>query len=227
MFKVIAFDLDDTLIDTSGTLIPNALKTVHKVLQSKGYKLGFEEFNQRRLSMTHSHSHKEIFDVLVKELNLNPSEQKETLDKCVSAFYEPAVPATLPLLEGADDLLPLLKEKYKLYLVSSGSVAGQTSKIKAAGVEHFFEEVLIVPTPDHTGKKEAFSWILANEKIGAYELLSVGNRLSNEIRCAKELGAATCYLQYGEHAHETPQNKMEEPDFHIFSLKEITDKCQL
>ena len=94
-------------------------------------------------------------------------------------------------------------------------------------MQKYFKKIYIIPSDQLTDKKAAFLDIIKTENIKPAEFLSIGNRLSNEIRFAKEVGGQTCYLEYGEHAHEQPQNDFEKPDFKIYSLKELLAKCPL
>ena len=47
-YKAIAFDLDDTLIDTTNELIPFACRKIHTYLVSQGYAFDFEKFDSLR-----------------------------------------------------------------------------------------------------------------------------------------------------------------------------------
>ena len=76
-------------------------------------------------------------------------------------------------------------------------------------------------------KKAAFEKILKDSKIHPHELLSIGNRLSQEIRMAKQLDCRTCYFQFGEHSEDKPRDHFETPDYTIFSHKELISVCQL
>ena len=76
-------------------------------------------------------------------------------------------------------------------------------------------------------KRQAFSEIIEALKINPSELLSIGNRLSQEIRDAKELGATTCYFKFGEHIGESPKSHLENPDFTIEKHSELIATCHL
>ncbi|MCX7978019.1 MAG: HAD hydrolase-like protein, partial [Bdellovibrionaceae bacterium] len=61
----------------------------------------------------------------------------------------------------------------------------------------------------------------------AQKLLAVGNRLSQEIRLAKRLGAQTCYMKYGEHVGEIPRLPEDHPDYTITHLNQLIPVCGL
>lgn len=228
MIKAIAFDLDDTLLNTTEILIPFAIRRIYDLLCQKGFKESFEVFNQNRISFVGHSSHREFFKHTVAS---NPQLLTEPglADVLIQYFYQPEIPEKMPLIEGAKENLEILSSKYKLYVVTSGVEPTQKRKIKALGLECWIPVTnqFIVDGNGIKTKKQAFEMLLKKESISPSELLSFGNRLSQEIRMAKEIGAQTCYFQFGEHAHDIPKDDFEKADFTIQTQKEFITKCRL
>jgi putative hydrolase of the HAD superfamily len=225
MIKAIAFDLDDTLIDTSHLLVPIASHAAFLAMTKLGLKIDFQTFDQKRQFYAQSMKHHDIFRVIAKEFHPNPP--NDMIEAGVTAFYNPPVPNEIPLLDNALANLNILKKKYVLFLVTSGSVPTQKEKIKATGVSLFFERVYTLDGFKKERKRAAFQDILKTLAIQPEELISIGNRLSQEIHDAKELGCKTCYFKYGEHVGEKARNLFEIPDFTVEHHKELIETCQL
>lgn len=224
-FKCIAFDLDDTLVDTTHLLVPLAARRACEALRAEGLNLDIDACLAWRASKTAELSHEEIFRQLIQKHGAPFPER--ALQAAVKAFYNPEVPRKLPLMEGAEGNLKTLHEKYFLFLVTSGEPEAQQKKIEALQIKNYFRKVYLIDNFKKETKKEAFADILSREGIVPGELLSVGNRLSQEIRMAKVCGAKTCYFCHGEHVGEKPEQREDYPDFTIFKHSELITACDL
>src|SRR5690606_36400063 len=60
-FRSLAFDLDDTLLDTSSILIPSAAKKACEAMLAAGLQCELSECLQMRQELAVLHSHTEIF----------------------------------------------------------------------------------------------------------------------------------------------------------------------
>jgi putative hydrolase of the HAD superfamily len=223
--KCIAFDLDDTLLDTSQLLVPVAARKACEAMLNAGVPSDMDTCLEWRARRAAELSHSEIFEEFIK-LQGAPDPQV-ALQGALKAFYNPDVPERLPLMDGAEENLRVLSQKYALYLVTSGEPEAQMKKIRALGIEKYFLKIYLVNNFKKEQKKDAFVDILAREKIRPDELISIGNRLSQEIRHAKICGARTCYFCYGEHIGERPEQREDYPDFTIYKHAELLRACGL
>jgi putative hydrolase of the HAD superfamily len=229
-YKAIAFDLDDTLIDTTNELIPFACRKIHSYLLTEGYPNTYEEFDILRKEYVKTKSHKEFFKNLVTTFPIIlPAEAPLIIANLNRLFYEPDVPLNLGLMPGAEDNLKTLAAKYNVFIVTAGVLSAQHKKLAQLNIDRFVkkENILVVADGAFSSKREAFKKILQDTGILPEQLLSIGNRLSQEIRMAKQVGAKTCYYQHGEHAEDEVQDHFEIPDFTIHTHKELIPVCQL
>jgi putative hydrolase of the HAD superfamily len=225
-FKALAFDLDDTLIDTSGRLTPMASLATFEAMKNQGLAGEYGAFEQFRKIGALSMSHQLIFRKLAELMG--PPDQIEKLTQIgIETFYNPDLPQKLELLEGALENLKTLSTRYSLYLVTSGVPATQSKKVQITGTEKYFKKCFFMDGMKKERKRQAFSEIIETLKIRPAELLSIGNRLSQEIRDAKELGAMTCYFKFGEHVGESPKGPLENPDYTIETHSELITTCHL
>lgn len=225
MIRAIAFDLDDTLLNTSGLLVPMAATKACLALMSVGATCSLEECLQMRKDLSSQRSHPEIFGRIADEFDC--PDRDLGIQVAISEFYNPEVPENLPLIEGARDNLELLSKKYDLYLVTMGIREAQARKIKALNISSYFKSIYILDTLRGEKKLNAFQDILLKGPYAPQELLSVGNRLSAEIRDAKLLGCHTCYFEFGEHIGELATQKEDIPDFTIQTHYELMKECNL
>jgi putative hydrolase of the HAD superfamily len=224
MIKAIAFDLDDTLLDTSGLLTPKASRDTFNFMIQKGLKLSPEECENLRTNFIRTFSHREVFEKLA--YSHGTTETIEHLPQIYDSFYFAKLPVSLPLIQDARQNIDYLKPKYALYLVTAGIESSQVGKVKALGIEKDFKNVFVVNSLLKHKKKDAFEQIIELENIKANELLCIGNSLLSEIHDALAIGAMACYFEHGEE-----RGKLSElprlPDFHVKNHAELIKACQL
>lgn len=225
MIKAIAFDLDDTLIDTSHLLVPIASHAAFTAMLAFGLQCNFDQFDRERRHGALSMSHQKIFKVIAEKFSQNPTD--ELANAGIEAFYNPPIPDKLDLLDGALENLKTLSKKYPLFLITSGSVPTQKRKIHATNAGPFFQKIYTLDGFKKERKRMAFQDILKSLSLNPAELISIGNRLSQEIHDAKELECKTCYFKYGEHVGEVARNDFEIPDFTVENHKELITTCRL
>lgn len=225
MIRAIAIDLDDTLLDTTGLLLQAAAVRACTAMKDQGLSCSMEECLRLREEFAADYSHKEIF---FKIAELSDPTIAQTLGEIGrQTFYRSPIPSLLPLMKNAEEVLTSLQPRYSLYLVTSGATTTQQEKVNSTGVAKYFKKVFIVDKMKDENKTQAFQEILRLEKIEPAELLSVGNRLAEEIRLAKKLGATTCYFEYGEHIAQQKMVPEDVPDFTVQSWKEFLSECRL
>ncbi|MBX2987681.1 MAG: HAD hydrolase-like protein [Bdellovibrionaceae bacterium] len=225
MIRAIAFDLDDTLLDTTGLLLPAAARRACEVMRDKGLNCSLETCLQWRAELSTRFSHKEIFRKIAERAG--HGENSSLGEAGMRSFYHSPIPDSLPLLEGADEVLKSVHGRYKMFLVTSGETETQWNKVRATGLTARFQEIFVVDKMRSENKRDVFHRILRQENLRPDELLSVGNRLAEEIRQAKELGARTCYFEYGEHVGERIEKAEDKPDFTVRAWKDFLRTCRL
>lgn len=168
MDACVIFDLDDTLIDTRGLLLPAALA---RVAAATG--LAVDRLNARG---------KKIEEVL-DGLDVDP----DTFDRAAAAWYDPAVPPLEPL-PGARELLAALRGEVRLFLLTRGSPPRQRNKIRACGLAPYFEDTIIRPIEQPGSKRDDILAILARCRLPPSRCAVVGDDERDELRYAEELG---------------------------------------
>lgn len=221
----IAFDLDDTLLDTTGLLVPQASQDAFQILIDAGLRLDLKTCEEYRLSLIKTISHKDVFKKLAHEHGTAATQAAVELAN--KAFYHPRLPEKLDLLPGALENLNNLRDKYSLYLVTAGFQDAQSAKIHSLGIGHYFKKIFVVNSLNSEKKFTAFKMILDDENIKPDELLCIGNSLSSEIKDARQIGAWACYFEFGEDRGAVPKEPQFQPHFHIKTHQELIATCQL
>jgi FMN phosphatase YigB (HAD superfamily) len=191
---------------------------------TKGLKLSVEECEEIRKELVKSVSHREVFERLAHEHGT--PETIENLPEIIDHFYNPVLPQELPLMLGARENLDYLKDKYALYLVTSGARTSQLSKAFAMGIVRDFKKVIIVNSLIRHRKYDTFLEIIKDEQIKPDELLVIGNSLLSEIADALEVGAITCHFDHGE-SRGSVENLSRSPHFTVKNHAELIKTCQL
>lgn len=225
MIHAIAFDLDDTLINTSGLLAPRATINAFQSLIGNGLQLSLEECEAIRQEMIKSVSHKDVFIHLAKTYG-----SKNTLERvqdAVDAFYSPSLPDRLPLLPGALDNLKILSKKYELFIVTAGFEISQIEKIRALGIKDFFKKIFVIDSLAKKRKRSSFETIIKDLSIQPKELLCIGNSLSSEIFDGIAIGATTCYFEFGEDRGTADVELLKKIDYRVKNHFELIDVCKL
>ena len=225
MIQAIAFDLDDTLLDTTQLLLGAAAERACRVMIQEGLSVSLDQCLLWRKELAPQKSHKELFFDIA--LRAGGEKARQIGSAGVQAFYESPIPETLPLLSGAAEVLQALSGRYALFLVTSGAPATQWEKVRATGLEGRFQEIFVVDKMRGEQKTASFQAILKSTGLQPQALLSVGNRLTEEIRLAKRLGAQTCHFEYGEHVGEQVEFPEDHADFTIHSWPEFIPTCRL
>lgn len=225
MIKVIAFDLDDTLLDTSGLLAPAATREAFDTLIKAGLKLSAEECEKLRIEWIKEISHRDVFEKLA--LHHGTADTRVAAEMATQLFYEPRLPESLPLLTGAKENLDYLKKRYSLYLVTAGTEDAQLRKVKALGIADYFKEIFVVNSLKKNRKKDVFLEIIQKNRIKPSELLCIGNSLTSEIRDAIEIQAVSCYFEFGEDRGRLATDPQLQPTYHIKTHAELIKTCQL
>lgn len=233
-FDHIAFDLDDTLLDTSGGLVPLAAQRACEAMIRAGLKdregrpFTVEELIERRNEIIRMSPRADVWRELARLGGDTESSGFERQRDAIAQagrddFYRhdvDALPASaIRPQEGAIELLKFAKEHSVLHLVSAGDPEIQNKKIDRLGIRSQFESISIVE--NRAGAKgRAFQSIEhAHRKNATMRFLSVGNRVDTDLGEAKRLGWSTAWIRSGEHVGIVPQSPEEIPDLEVATPK--------
>ncbi|HLC51966.1 MAG TPA: HAD family hydrolase [Candidatus Nanoarchaeia archaeon] len=214
MIKAIIFDLDDTLIDTSGSSIPIKMKEALKAMIKAGLKIdNFDQSYQLLLDIDkQSYNGTESITDFLKKIKAD----QKFLQIGKAAYYGGDIlDFSIKELPGATKLLSQLKKKYKLVLVSYGLPSEQQSKLKKSGIKEDLFSVIIFT--DNYNKKAEYQKVIDQLKLSHEQFLVVGDKFKGDLLPARELGMKTVHMFWGRGKLDNPKDA----DYSIKKLDEL------
>ncbi len=219
---MIIFDLDDTLIDTTGSITPVKLEQALAKMIEAGLEVGdFQEALEmlKRLD-TASESASQTLHEFLEITNAD----KKYFDIGFAEVYS-QLPADFPVfpLDQALDVLSELGAEHQLALVSMGKPDQQLLKLKNAGIDStIFSKMIIAEDRD---KKPHYKQILEELGFAPAQTLVCGDRIKRDLSPAKELGCITVHMQWGRglSISALPHLIAHDVDYAIRKLSQIKD----
>jgi putative hydrolase of the HAD superfamily len=222
--KVIAFDADDTLwgnehyfqetekkfCELLEDFLPQhtssreLLQTELKNISLYGY--GIKAF---MLSMIET-------AILITDKNI----KAETIEKIIG-FGQELLEKPVQLIKGVEEVLTVLKTKYRLVMATKGDLLDQERKLRKSGVADFFHHIEIMSEK----KEQDFQKLIRHLDIHPEEFMMIGNSIKSDILPVLNIGGHGIHIPYHvTWAHE----KMEAPINHkrFRQLEQIKDVLQ-
>ena len=219
--KVIAFDADDTLWINEPyfqeterkfcelledylphhTIQKELLQTEMQNLSLYGY--GVKGFMLSMIETALRVSNKMVsLDVVEKAIEYG----KELLEKPIE------------LLEGVEQVLFTLKDKYRLVVATKGDLLDQERKLKKSGIAHYFHHIEIM-----SDKQEAdYQKLIRHLDIQPFEFAMIGNSLKSDVLPVLATGGHGFHVPYHTTwAHEHIEHQVEHEQFK--ELENITN----
>ena len=193
--KVIAFDADDTLW-VNETYFRDAEKKFAKILSK------YE---------TENRIDQELFKIEMKNLELygygikgfvlsmiecalklsNYSISQHELDEILILGKE-MLNKPIELLEGVEEVLEKLHDKYKLIVATKGDLLDQERKLEKSGLLKYFHHIEVM-----SEKKEMdYKKLVKHLDINTNELLMIGNSLKSDVLPLLKIGASAIHIPF-------------------------------
>jgi putative hydrolase of the HAD superfamily len=229
-YKVLIFDLDDTLFDTSGMLVKPALREAAAAMAALGLNATPEMCAMERIHFLKASPRGDLFAHLVNKFGIkegsgaSPEQIRETGS---AAFYKREVEKNIFPYPRVREILADLSVRYLIFLVTMGDPSTQKQKVENLKIGSFFRQIFYVAPNKNQTKTDAFAMIMKTTGLKPDEFLCIGNRLDLEISQGKALGLQTCLVQTGDHRDVVPHGRLEQPDYKIEKISEIMKVCRL
>lgn len=214
----IIFDLDDTLVDTTGTISGFKLIEALTGMQSAGLHLpDFDKASQllcRINEMAPSGKH-----ALEEFLQLQGADEK-FLEIGSKIFYSGQLKEyPISPVPGAIELLEGLHGSHLMAVVSIGQEALQREKMKRSGIaEKYFNKIVICRENE---KKMHYEQLMQQFNLKAKDFLVCGDRISRDLTPAKELGMHTVQLLWGRGLNDSGSKS--DRDYAILALGQLKE----
>lgn len=222
MIDTLLFDLDNTLLDFDKAEV-NALT---KALGEAGITVTDEmcnRYNKINLAqwklleqgkMTREEVKIHRFNLLFQEFDIKASIEE------VAGHYQRYLGQGHYFIEGAEKVLEELSKKYRIYIVTNGTLDVQKGRIKSSGIKKYVQDIFISEEigynkPSKEYFEKCFSKIPDFKKENT---VIIGDSLSSDIQGGINAGIKTIWFHRSQDLTENPQPK---PDYEIKSLKSL------
>lgn len=221
MIRTILFDLDNTLLDftwaeriaLSKTLQQFGIEPAENIV-GRYQVLNRSQWELLELGkLTREQVKVRRYQLLFEEFGMNVSAEE------AAAVYERLLGIGHRFVEGAQELLEELYQKYDLYLVTNGTVGVQNGRLDSADMRKYFKGIFISEEIGFEKPgKEFFDRCFARmPEFRIEEALLVGDSLTADIRGGENTGVKTVWFNpKGLENHTNIK-----PDYEISRLSEI------
>ncbi|MBW7455035.1 YjjG family noncanonical pyrimidine nucleotidase [Paenibacillus sepulcri] len=224
-YKILLFDLDDTLLDFGA----NETDSLTKLFQHYGYTLSdelFRIYNAVNKQLWAEYENGII--VLDDVLNARFSETMLRLGKVVDGMewenlYRELLGNGSQLIEGALEVCQRLSASHRLFVITNGITQTQIKRLKQSGLHGFFEDIFDSQSIGFQKPSTAFfDYVRSHIKdFNIKEALIIGDSLNTDIKGGLLSGIDTCWI------NTTSQkgNADIQSTFTVTSLLELFDIC--
>ncbi|MEH2381284.1 MAG: HAD-IA family hydrolase [Nostoc sp.] len=226
-YEAIIFDLDNTLLNfelCERQAILGALEDCGVSLDLNGvsetiFLQVFETYNSQYWRQRETFSAGELIEMSYRstlaQLDIETDKISNLSQNFWHIFNHSAV-----IEPDVNEVLAALAGSYRLAVITNGLVSAQIPRMQAAGIEHFFEEVVVSeaigfakPSP------EIFNHALSRLDLTPAQVLYVGDSLTHDYAGAMQVNIDFCY--YNRKNQVLPQEV--QPKFLISELLKLLE----
>ena len=221
MIQFVFLDLDATLLD----FLKAEAVALRKVLAREGIESSdrivaryseINDYHWKLLEMgklTRQEVKFKRFQVFFDEMRV------KTDVEAARKFYEEQLAIGHYFMPGAEELLEALRGKYRLFIMSNGSIAAQNGRIASANIAHYFERIFLSEEIGHNKPSKEFFDACFSEipDFDADQAIILGDSLTSDILGGQNAGIKTCWFN----SLNKPSNPAIIPDYEIKELSEF------
>ncbi len=182
MKRALILDLDNTIYPVS-SIADNLFGKLFRILDRYAGSINISD--NERVNKIKDEMTRRPFQHIADEFNLDDELRNKMIDVLKNMAYD------LPV-QPFEDYKHIRSIPLDKFLVTTGFVKLQMSKVKMLGIENDFKTIHIVdPEINQQSKKDVFAEIMKKHNYQPKELLVIGDDPESEIRAAKALGIDT------------------------------------
>lgn len=225
--KVIGFDADDTLwvnepyfrdaeFKLAELLKPYApdVDIVEALFQTEMKNLPLYGYGAKAFTLS----------LIETAVNLSGKKVDAAIINQIIAMGQHLMDISIELLDHIEEILPKLREKYKLIIATKGDLLDQERKLMKSGLLPYFHHIEIM-----SDKRESdYQRLIANLNIRPEEFLMVGNSLKSDVLPVLAIGGAGVHIPFHTTwQHETVTDIPTDHYFEIESIHQLLDILDL
>lgn len=210
--QVVAFDMDNTLIDRQGAFVQCIRDMIEEDTKSKISDNDFDRFMEEFLILDNNGmGNKEIlFNYYIEYFHLDL-----TWDVIMDRWVD-RLAGYMRLMDDVVQVLDELSKKYRLAILTNGDSVSQRGKLNTFPHLSWFEIVMVAG--DHPWSKpdvRIFELLCEKMNVLPSEVVFVGDTIASDIVGAKNAGMRTIWVQ------RDPRLNSDLPDVRLYRLVEI------
>ena len=224
-YKVLLFDLDDTLLDFSA----NEIDSLNKLFQHHGYELSDELYQvynsvNKQLWAEYENGSIGLDDVINSRFSKTMLSVGKVVDGRVwEKMYRDLLGQGCQRIEGALDICQNLSVSHRLFVITNGIARTQKKRLEQSGLSGFFENVFDSQSIGfQKPSKEFFDYVMNHiDGFNKKEALIIGDSLNTDIKGGLQSGIDTCWINRNAQKFA----KEIQSTYTITSLMELYDIC--
>lgn len=226
MIKIVFFDLDDTLYNSTD-LSMKARKTAVEHMVSKGLEMDPAEAYTRlmRVVKRYGSNYEYHLDRFFTDELKRPPDYR-MISAAVIAYHHTKFVNMRPYPHTVETILELRTRGYSLGIITDGLPVKQWEKLIRLGLDDFFVTV-VISGDEGIGynKPDPKVFAIALEKAGAKasEAVMVGDKLHSDIIGANRSGLTSVWLRTPRDPPDLPKKLGIEPSYTISDIRQILD----
>ena len=227
LYKAIIFDLDNTLLNfelCERQAILGALEDCAVSLDLNGvsetiFLQVFETYNSKYWRQRETFSPNELIEMSYRSTLAHLDIQTDQISNLSQSFWH-IFNHSAVMEPDVNEVLTVLARNYRLAVITNGFVSAQLPRMQAAGIEHFFEEVVVSEAIGFAKPSaEIFHHALSKLDLTPAEVLYVGDSLLHDYTGAIQVNIDFCY--YNRKNQVLPQEA--QPKFMISELLKLLE----
>lgn len=214
---LIIFDLDDTLIDTTGSILPQSICRALEATKRGGLEihvpLALEE-------ILHLNASSKSSGLAVEKFFNKRGVEPKWVDVALQELYFGSLDGIeIKTREHALALLEKLAAEHTLCLVSRGEDSRQREKLEKSGIKtDWFQKIFI---NEEQNKGKIYKKLLREFQVKPESVIVCGDRISADLIPGKSLGFHTIHMKWGRGLSEVDTETS--VDFTMESLTEFEE----
>lgn len=210
--QVVAFDMDNTLIDRQGAFVQCIRDMIEEDTKSKISDNDFDRFMEEFLILDNNGmGNKEIlFNYYIEYFHLDL-----TWDVIMDRWVD-RLAGYMRLMDDVIEVLDELSKKYRLAILTNGDSVSQRGKLNTFPHLSWFEIVMVAG--DHPWSKpdvRIFELLCEKMNVLPSEVVFVGDTIASDIVGAKNAGMRTIWVQ------RDPRLNSDLPDVRLYRVKDL------
>ena len=224
-YKILLFDLDDTLLDFGA----NEIDSLNKLFLQHGYIFSDELFQvydtvNKQLWTDYENGNIALDEVLNSRFSVTLLKLGKTVDGMEwENQYREHLGDGDQLIDGALELCQSLSASHRLFVITNGITRTQIKRLKQSGLFGFFEDIFDSQSIGfQKPSKEFFDYVIGHIRdFNVREALIIGDSLNTDIKGGLQSGIDTCWIN-----RKLQKCSAEiQSTYTITSLAELCDIC--